>query len=465
MFIKPTNIATKVKKCLQSCGRETTQPYAQNYHKAGKLSITRSLNEKEVQVKNTKLKHLPAAPLSCRTFCNKGAFRTQRLLCHQLKNNSTLKQKNFQRALCVDGTILKKSGCLYHSKGTSQPADLSKIKSFILRADPGASYTRANTEGSSRQLALNKVKKHKEKIRGDNLLQILLIIVKLQRSHKGRSFQKQRLGSLMPVFFRKDKALEQPSKPPKESKDMFFSLSGCSKVDLKQEELLDDRSNKTYAQIQEELLLGQGRNSFSPTLSEKEGPFGGKRLADKRQRFLSFWEKSLSSLRLSSLTAPSLKKDLKPCSTVTGFKKFMYNSVKLGQNQLQPGYNRRKFNHSHYNQTLKESSRLSRLYSHLSKKLIKNYCAFALKRTKNLAAPGSKGIKATALSSSRTMFRPIPKMANLLESRVDVILWKNQLATGIRSARQKIRQDGLLINGGLHKKASFQVLAGDVFTF
>lgn len=72
---------------------------------------------------------------------------------------------------------------------------------------------------------------------------------------------------------------------------------------------------------------------------------------------------------------------LKPSSTVTGFKKYMYSSVKYNDNQLQPGYNRRKFNHSHYNQTLKENSRLSKVYANLSTTQLLNYLAFTGKNT------------------------------------------------------------------------------------
>nr|YP_025773.1 ribosomal protein S4 [Tupiella akineta]AAQ18732.1 ribosomal protein S4 [Tupiella akineta] len=296
---------------------------------------------------------------------------------------------------------------------------------------------------------------------------------------------------------------------------------------------------------------------------------------------------------------PLQQQILKPSTTVTGFKKLMYNFVKLSQNQLQPSYNRRKYNHTHYNQTLKERTRLSRTYVYLSKPTIKNYCAFTIKPTSSMyslqnfissidnpfyggtlqtfapavcegsftdfapkfvsleqiaslrvktssskfvkepsqtklseqacaAASGSKnpvalqqntvwvgipspqnknllsaslkansesfGSKTTLpavaggkpstkkppLISVRSLIknnnkirlenppiayhRPIPKIVNLLESRLDVILWKNQFAGSIKSARQNLRQ-GVLVNGGLQKKTSFQALPGDVFTF
>lgn len=251
---------------------------------------------------------------------------------------------------------------------------------------------------------------------------------------------------------------------------------------------------------------------------------------------------------------PIQRQGLKPFSTVTGFKKFMYNFVKLSQSQLQPGYNRRKYSHSHYNQTLKESTRLSRIYAYLPQNFIKNICGFAINPT--LVKIGFKGLecyesipsghvspipfdilpatqKKLALysqasdkkqnetflaspqlpfletpfspayflrnalrKSSRvggrqrlinkevdvsykvaerkdktkktnlqmTFHRPIPKVVNFLESRLDVILWRNQLASSIKNARQKLQQ-GIRLNRGLQKTTSYQTLPGDVFTF
>lgn len=209
---------------------------------------------------------------------------------------------------------------------------------------------------------------------------------------------------------------------------------------------------------------------------------------------------------------------LKSSSTVTGFKKLMYNFVKLNQNQLQPSYNRRKYSHSHYNQTLKECTRLNRTYAYLSKPTIKNYCAFTIKPTVNIhflqnsivpikglffgLKPVKKGFlhkffklstslktqyeslqnnftfkqstdlsahnlipnynKARLVNSEIAYDRPIPKIVNFLESRLDVILWRNQFVSSIKGARQGLRQ-GVQVNGGLQKKASFLTQSGDVF--
>jgi hypothetical protein len=228
---------------------------------------------------------------------------------------------------------------------------------------------------------------------------------------------------------------------------------------------------------------------------------------------------------------PLQQQTLKPSSTVTGFKKLMYNFVKLSQNQLQPSYNRRKYNHSHYNQTLKERTRLNRTYAYLPRSTIKNYCAFTVKLTSNInslqnfmspienlfssknwvrssmsklhsqnisaaspeATPKSLENKIRLTPDGRALsanangkinahssikeyskaklgnlqmnyHRPIPKIVHFLESRLDVILWKNQFASSVKSARQNLRQ-GILVNGGLQKKTSFQTLPGDVFTF
>lgn len=144
---------------------------------------------------------------------------------------------------------------------------------------------------------------------------------------------------------------------------------------------------------------------------------------------------------------------LKTATTVTGFKKFLYNSVKVSQNQLYPGYNRRKYNHSHYNQILKENTRLNRVYAYLSKTHVLNYSASALKTSHLKNRP-----------TLQIYNRPIPRMVSFLESRLDVLLWRNQFTGSIQSARAKIRR-GLFVNGGLQKKASFRSIPGDVFSF
>jgi hypothetical protein len=254
-----------------------------------------------------------------------------------------------------------------------------------------------------------------------------------------------------------------------------------------------------------------------------------KRQKDLFANFLT--ENNKQQLTGLKVHKPLQQQTLKPSSTVTGFKKLMYNFVKLSQNQLQPSYNRRKYNHSHYNQTLKERTRLNRTYAYLPRSTIKNYCAFTVKLTSNInslqnfmspienlfssknwvrsssfklhpqnlltlsleATPESLKNKTTltpnggALSANvsgkinvhssikdynkaksvnpqMTYHRPIPKIVNFLESRLDVILCKNQFASSVKSARQNLRQ-GMLVNGGLQKKTSFQTLPGDVFAF
>jgi hypothetical protein len=55
-------------------------------------------------------------------------------------------------------------------------------------------------------------------------------------------------------------------------------------------------------------------------------------------------------------------------SSMTGFKKTIYNRAKLVRNQLYPSYNRRKYHISHYNQIQKQCTQLSRTYGYLSQK-------------------------------------------------------------------------------------------------
>jgi len=151
---------------------------------------------------------------------------------------------------------------------------------------------------------------------------------------------------------------------------------------------------------------------------------------------------------------------LKASSTITGFKKCMYSKALVSQSQLQPSYNRRKYSHSHYNQTLKEYSRLGRLYGYLSKQSVKNYSAFT-----NMPQSMDVNDGQSTQSSLLQLYyhRPIPRMIAFLESRLDVILWRNQLSSSTRNARQKLRQGLFTINGGLQSKSSYPCFPGDTF--
>jgi hypothetical protein len=278
-------------------------------------------------------------------------------------------------------------------------------------------------------------------------------------------------------------------------------------------------SNKTYSEGKESFQL-MGLLTELLKLKKKQA-----------KESISFISSVAESLRLQGIlkTPPFL---LKPSSTVAGFKKAMYNSVKYGQNQLQPGYNRRKFNYSHYNQTIKENTRLSKLYAYLSTAQLENYRAFTglnkssdfsakLKNLNNnysqhgetlkslldrvcnktnntqetpkrlpfvvpheplclnfsflegvlLGKGEAKEIKDTHLDYTAQKLnrhlkspRTIPKLVNFLESRLDVILWRSLFSESIVSSRQRLRE-GILVNGGTQKKASFLTLPADVITF
>lgn len=190
-----------------------------------------------------------------------------------------------------------------------------------------------------------------------------------------------------------------------------------------------------------------------------------------------------NSVVASGLMEPSspssLINSVKPSSTVTGFKKLMYNSVKLTQNQLTPNYNRRKYNHSHYNQIISENTRFSRITC-LSKVIRENYTASAVRSNasnldKKVFYETNNFLKDDCFSRVPRLepgfcsnllrpIRPIPKIVQLIESRLDIILWRSQFSSSISSARQKVRQTkGIYVNGGLQKKASFPTIPGDFF--
>lgn len=181
---------------------------------------------------------------------------------------------------------------------------------------------------------------------------------------------------------------------------------------------------------------------------------------------------------------------INPASTVTGFKKFTLNSVKVKQNELvPPSIIRRKPKISHMNQTLKEIARFGGIYGFLSITNIKNYSAFALnfsglfdmRNTNNVLPPdyslrasgkntqvGETSVsplqtdlgcykkyqkytqysKTTPIKSLQTgIHRSLISIFNFLESRRDTILMRNLLSESIPSARHKLRTGLVKFNG------------------
>jgi len=156
-------------------------------------------------------------------------------------------------------------------------------------------------------------------------------------------------------------------------------------------------------------------------------------------------------------------KRLKPSSYVNGFKKISYNSVKVSQNNLLTSFNRRKHNISHYNITLKEKSRLSRVYSYISSKSLLNYSAFTLNSKNNLSLTKKQAEKKNSFFKSFNYdSRAIVNYINFLECRLDIILKRNVLRSSISSARQQLRK-GVYLNKKIQKKNSFPCFPGDVF--
>lgn len=101
-------------------------------------------------------------------------------------------------------------------------------------------------------------------------------------------------------------------------------------------------------------------------------------------------------------------------SSMTGFKKALYNRAKLVRNQLYPSYNRRKYHVSHYNQIKKQCTRLSRTYGYLSQKKINHFIAFASK-----------------YDPITRHKRPCVKMIHLLESQLCMIMYRSLFTKSI----------------------------------
>jgi hypothetical protein len=112
-------------------------------------------------------------------------------------------------------------------------------------------------------------------------------------------------------------------------------------------------------------------------------------------------------------------------SSMTGFKKAIYNRAKLVRNQLYPSYNRRKYNVNHYNMIKKQCTRLSRTYGYLSQKKINHFIAFASKSEKNMGALSNK--------------RVLVKMIHYLESQLCMVMYRSLFSKSIMMAQQELR--------------------------
>lgn len=121
-------------------------------------------------------------------------------------------------------------------------------------------------------------------------------------------------------------------------------------------------------------------------------------------------------------------------SSMTGFKKAIYNRVKLSNNLLSPAYNRRKYNHSHYNQIEKQCTRLSRTYGYLSRKKITHFISSSLVNKYNHNFDSF--FKSQTLTHDRTSV----KMLQLLESQLCVLMYRSLFSKSIPMARQQLRQ-------------------------
>ena len=119
-----------------------------------------------------------------------------------------------------------------------------------------------------------------------------------------------------------------------------------------------------------------------------------------------------------------MNNDLQSRSTITGFKKVIYNRVKFIKNQLYPSINRRKYAITHYNQIVKTWTSLSRSYAYLSKQKGKSFLAFSLVNKQKIDDYNRNHVK----------------MIQLLESQLCVLMHRSLFSKSIPMARFELRK-------------------------
>ena len=171
---------------------------------------------------------------------------------------------------------------------------------------------------------------------------------------------------------------------------------------------------------------------------------------------------------------------LKGSSNITGFKKGLYNSIKVQYYRLKPSYNRRKHRPSHYILINNSLNKLSKTLGYVNTNKIHFWIAYMLKTTCSTAPNAnystflltarSLGLGFSLLEEQQqyktfsadetlyegqwqaqscgnnflklvffTITRSIPYLVTLIETESVYLLWKNMFSNSLRHSQQSLR--------------------------
>lgn len=142
---------------------------------------------------------------------------------------------------------------------------------------------------------------------------------------------------------------------------------------------------------------------------------------------------------------PFIYAGLKGASTISGFKKVLYNKILVQDRRLKPTYNRRKHNTSHYMVVQNQLTRLSKTFVYLGKNKLASMVALVLKTAYSTIFPAFSWAKAKKHNyfNNKLLMRvkAIPNLVSVMESQITLLLWRNQFSSSFTKNRQNYKQD------------------------
>lgn len=126
-----------------------------------------------------------------------------------------------------------------------------------------------------------------------------------------------------------------------------------------------------------------------------------------------------------SKTTDLLTIALKACSSLSGFKKSLFNRVKIANYRLEPMYNRRKHSISHYVLLKNQYSKLSKSLGYIKKKKMDYLIGITLKKTFSTYTQTLTYSKINEKHTVLKFKRSIPYFVALLETDFSPIVYKN----------------------------------------
>lgn len=141
---------------------------------------------------------------------------------------------------------------------------------------------------------------------------------------------------------------------------------------------------------------------------------------------------------------PFIYTSLKGASTISGFKKVLYNKTLVQDRRLKPAYNRRKHNTSHYMVIQNQFARLNKAFVYLGKNKLASMVGLALKTAYSTIYPAFGWVK----TKKRNYFnnklsiraKAIPNLVSVIEDQTTLLLWRNQFYSSLTKSRQKHKQ-------------------------